>query len=99
MQSFMPIHFFVLKIRTIENGFADPKRFRDFLETGPWTLSVLGSGESGPYHERCVNLFPRRKREEPVNEVPVTSVWPLPMIRDVNKLHSPRSKVRPNCTN
>ena len=36
MQSFMPIHFFVFKIRTIENGFADPKRFRDFRETGPW---------------------------------------------------------------
>ena len=35
MQSFMPIHFFVFKIRTIENGFADPKRFRDFRETGP----------------------------------------------------------------
>ena len=35
MQSFMPIHFFVFKIRTIENGFPDPKRFRDFRETGP----------------------------------------------------------------
>ena len=35
MQSFMPIHFFVFNIRTIENGFADPKRFRDFRETGP----------------------------------------------------------------
>ena len=35
MQSFMPIHFFVFKIRTIESGFADPKRFREFRETGP----------------------------------------------------------------
>ena len=39
MQSFMPVHFFVMKIRTIENGFADPKRFRDFRETGPWYCS------------------------------------------------------------
>ena len=37
MQSFIPIHFFVFKIRTIESGFADPKRFRDFREAGPWT--------------------------------------------------------------
>ena len=37
MQSLMPIHFFVFKIRTIENDFADPKRFRDFRETGPRT--------------------------------------------------------------
>ena len=35
MRSFMPIHFFVFKIRTIENGLADPKRFQDFRETGP----------------------------------------------------------------
>ena len=35
MQSFMPIHFFVFKTRTIENGFAYPKRFQDFRETGP----------------------------------------------------------------
>ena len=35
MQSFMPIHFFVFKIRTIENGFADQKRVRDFRERGP----------------------------------------------------------------
>ena len=33
----MPIHFFVFKIRTIENGFVDPKRFLDFRETGPWS--------------------------------------------------------------
>ena len=39
MQSFMPVHFFVFKIRTIENGFAGPKRFRGFRETGPWPLN------------------------------------------------------------
>ena len=44
MQSFTPIHFFVFKIRTIENGFADPKRFRDFRETGPSSVSGLRGG-------------------------------------------------------
>ena len=38
MQSFMPIHSFVFKIQTIKNGFASPKSFRGFRETGPWTL-------------------------------------------------------------
>ena len=54
MQSFMPIHF-VFKIRTIENGFADPKRFRDFRETGPWrhmwVAFVVGSRPWGAFLE------------------------------------------------
>ena len=36
MQSFMPTRFFVFKIQTIKNGFAGPKSFRGFRETGPW---------------------------------------------------------------
>ena len=40
MQSFMPIRFFVFKIRTIENGFAGPKRFWGFQETGPWSTHI-----------------------------------------------------------
>ena len=48
MQSFTPIHFFVFKIRTIENGFADPKRFRDFRETGPRVVTrYVGIGIQG----------------------------------------------------
>ena len=35
MQSFMPTRFFVFKIQAIKNGFAGPKRFRGFRETGP----------------------------------------------------------------
>ena len=49
MQSFMPIHFFVFKIRTIENGFAGPKRFRDFREAAPWGPFLEGPEKfSGP---------------------------------------------------
>ena len=40
MQSFMPTRFFVFKIQAIKNGFAGPKSFRGFRETGPW--SVVG---------------------------------------------------------
>ena len=36
MQSFMPTRFFVFKIQAIKNGFAGPKSFRGFRETGPW---------------------------------------------------------------
>ena len=35
MQSLMPINFFVLKMRTIKNGFAGPKILGGFRETGP----------------------------------------------------------------
>ena len=36
MQNFMPTRFFVFKIHAIKNGFAGPKSFRSFRETGPW---------------------------------------------------------------
>ena len=35
MQSFMPTRFFVFKIQAIKNGFACPKSFQGFRETGP----------------------------------------------------------------
>ena len=40
MQSFMPTRFFVFKIQAIKNGFAGPKSFRGFRETGPLTEHV-----------------------------------------------------------
>ena len=43
MQSFMPIHFSVFKIRTIENGFASPKHFRAFEKRSPEDKINAGS--------------------------------------------------------
>ena len=35
MQIFIHIYYFVFEIQTTKNCFADPKRFRDFLEPAP----------------------------------------------------------------
>ena len=40
MQSFMPTRFFVFKIKAIKNGFAGPKSFRGFRETGPSSVDL-----------------------------------------------------------
>ena len=59
MQSFMPTRFFVFKIQAIKNGFAGPKSFRGFRETGLWA--------PGPHFSKVPKRFRARKVTNKVN--------------------------------
>ena len=53
IQSFRPIHFSVFKIQVTKNGFAGPKSFRGFRETGPSSCGPAFNSWCFNWYWRC----------------------------------------------
>ena len=89
MQSFMPTRFFVFKIQAIKNGFAGPKSFRGFRETGPRTEPLLKNARAGGTRDfSCTRLISKvcfifteplpqsGQKDETVVKIKLTNVYP-----------------------